>query len=298
MFSIKKIWKHTCFDFQKWKRNPRIIVTFSLAFLLCLMLSNRAIEFATMYGTHTQIFEVFIWTFGDPNSIMLSSLLLMLLLGDIPFVTNVTTYQIIRSSRTNWILGQMLYVFISSLIYIFSLLAITCILSAHNSYIGNKWSDTSALLGYSGVGQKIALPTSVKVLEMSKPFRCMIMIFILVFLYILFISEIMYLANLCRNKYWGVVSVLLVNMYGLFLSPEIFKKIFHLSDAVEYKANVAVGWLSPLNQATYYMHNFGLDYLPSISSSIAFFTANIVILYFLICARAKRYEFSFIQTIE
>ncbi|WP_333677277.1 hypothetical protein [Muricomes intestini] len=295
MFSLRRIWKYTRIDFKNWERSPRIVITFILAAILCLMLSNRAIDFADKYGTYTQLFEVFIWTFGDSSSIMLSSLLLMLLLGDIPFVTPATPYQLVRSSRIEWVLGQLLYVFISSTIYISYLLVITCVLSAHISYIGNKWSKTSALLGYSGVGRKIALPTSVKALEMSSPYACVLMIFVLMLLYAFFISAIMFLFNLYRNKYWGVVSVIVVNMYGLFLSPGIFKKIFHLSGALEYRANVAAGWLSPLNQATYYMHNFGTDYLPSITISIVLFVVIIGLLYFLICKRVRKYEFSFIQ---
>ena len=38
--------------------------------------------------------------------------------------------------------------------------------------------------------------------------------------------------------------------------------MLQLPDELMYKANVAVGWLSPLNQATYQMHNFGYDLLP------------------------------------
>ena len=40
-----------------------------------------------------------------------------------------------------------------------------------------------------------------------------------------------------------------------------------LPDEFYYKARVIVGWISPLNQATYSMHNFGYDNLPSLKET-------------------------------
>lgn len=148
---------------------------------------------------------------------------------------------------------------LATMIYILFLLFVTCICSVYISLLGNKWSKTGALLGQSGIGDKIALPTSIKTLEMSSPYRCVVVISILLILYVLFVAMIM-LFNLRQGKYAGVLSVLGINLYGVFLNPQIFFeffKIVKMPDTLEYKANVLVGWLSPLNHATYYMHNFG-----------------------------------------
>lgn len=77
------------------------------------------------------------------------------------------------------------------------------------------------------------------------------------------------------------------------LNPEIFTKLFHLSEGQEYKANVLTGWLSPLNHATYYMHNFGYDYLPKIWMSCVIFLILIVVCIVIIVKKMKKYEFQF-----
>lgn len=52
-------------------------MTFILAAILCLMLSDQIISHAIKYETILQVFEPFIWTYGDASSVMLSSLLLI-----------------------------------------------------------------------------------------------------------------------------------------------------------------------------------------------------------------------------
>lgn len=71
-------------NFYGWKKSPRIWMTFILAAILCLMLSDQIISHAIKYETILQVFEPFIWTYGDASSVMLSSLLLILLFADMP----------------------------------------------------------------------------------------------------------------------------------------------------------------------------------------------------------------------
>lgn len=74
-------------NFYGWKKSPRIWMTFILAAILCLMLSDQIISHAIKYETILQVFEPFIWTYGDASSVMLSSLLLILLFADMPFIS-------------------------------------------------------------------------------------------------------------------------------------------------------------------------------------------------------------------
>lgn len=60
-------------NFYGWKKSPRIWMTFILAAILCLMLSDQIISHAIKYETILQVFEPFIWTYGDASSVMLSS---------------------------------------------------------------------------------------------------------------------------------------------------------------------------------------------------------------------------------
>ena len=70
---IHQIFLLTKRNFSDWDKNPRIWMTFALGFVLCLMLTNQILEQAQTFQTPVQMFEPLIWTFGDAQSVMLSS---------------------------------------------------------------------------------------------------------------------------------------------------------------------------------------------------------------------------------
>lgn len=282
-------------SFRRWRRNPRIILTFTLAFLLCLMLTDKAVSFAKHYHTVMQAVEAFVWIFGDADSIMISSLLVTLLFLDMPLLDEAAPYYLLRMNRSAWLLGQMLYIMAATLIYIVFLFVVSCLICAPISFPGNMWSETGALLGYSGIGEKIALPASVRTMEMSLPYQCAMVICVLILLYCLFLAVQMMMLRIYGNKTGSVVSVFIINLYGLLLNPELFQKLFKLPETQLYKANVLAGWLSPLNHATYYMHNFGYDYLPRLWMSCTLFLILIGLCIMVTLKKVKKFEFQFQQ---
>ena len=296
MKKIKQAFSVVAYNFRQWRGNPRIIVTFALAFILCFLLSDKAVNFAVEHNTTMQLVEAFIWTFGDSNSILLSSMLLVLLFADMPFLSSGTPFYLVRTSRKVWVTGQMLYTIAATLLYLLFILASTALICARQSFSANMWSPTAAILGYSGAGQAVALPALVKTLEMSWPYQCMATIFLLMLGYALTMVFIMLMFNLRYGPAAGVVSVFLFSVYGFLLRPSTIDAIFQLPDELYYKANVAVGWLSPLNHATYHMHNFGYDLLPRLWQSFAIFGMLIVLGYIGAARAIKTYNFSFTGT--
>ena len=103
---MKQIFIVAGYNFSTWKKNPRIFLSFSIAFIFCFLLSDKVVNLAEKFDTSMQLFEPFIWTFGDSNSILLSSMILIFLFADMPFVTNATPFFLMRTTRKKWLLGQ------------------------------------------------------------------------------------------------------------------------------------------------------------------------------------------------
>ena len=296
MVKLRQALSVAAYDFRQWRGNPRIFVTFALAFILCFLLSDKAVRFAREYKTTMQAVEAFVWTFGDSNSILLASLLLALLFADMPFLSAGTPYYLLRIDRGTWLTGQALYIAGATLTYLVFILASTSVICMRNSFIGDQWSETAAILGYSGAGQAVALPALVKTLEMSTPYPCMATIFGLMLLYAMLMAFLMLLFNIRHGPLAGVASVFTFSLFGFLLNPQLIKAALDLPDELMYKANVAVGWLSPLNQATYHMHNFGYDLLPRLWQTYAIFGGLIVGLFLLTLWSTRRYNFNFAGT--
>ena len=296
LYEVRQVGAVVRYNFRMWRGNVRIVLTFALAFILCFLLSDKAASFAYDMGTAMQAFEPFVWTFGDANSVLLISLLLVLLFADIPFLGAGVPYYLVRMKRSTWAWGQLVYLVLATLIYMVFILIATTLICMQNSFIGNMWSETAAILGYSGAGKAVALPALVKTLEMSRPYQCAATIFLLMLLYTLVLALLMLFMKLLRGKSAGVVAAFGFSLYGLLLNPQLIKKMFNLPDELMYKANVAVGWLSPLNQATYHMHNFGYDLLPRLWQTYLIFLAVIAGLMFGILRAIRKYNFMFLGT--
>ena len=296
MKTIRQIMSVVAYNFRQWHKNPRIIVTSALAFILSFLLSDKAVNFAEAHNTTMQLAEPFIWTFGDSDSILLISLLLILLFTDMPFLSSGTPFFLMRINRSKWITGQLIYTVLATMLFLLFVLGSTIAVSVRQSYIGNIWSETAAILGYSGQGEAIALPALVKTLEMSFPYRCMATIFGLMLCYAVVMVFIMLVFNLTRGHAAGIVSGFAFSVYGLLLKPDTIQTIFQLPDELFYKANVAVGWLSPLNQATYHMHNFGYDLLPRMWQSFAIFGGLMLLGFLLALWAIRKYNFVFTGT--
>ena len=281
------------YNFRLWKGNVRVITTFILAFILCFFLTDKLIMFAEENHTTLQITEAFIWTFGDSNSILLTSILLLLLFADLPFLTTAVPFFLFRGSRVQWVIGQILYIGMATFLYLAFIFFSTCMLSMRLSYVKNSWSKTAATLAYSGGGKEMKLPVEKKILEMSRPCETVITIFFLLLLYALVMMFIMLFLHIWKGRLVALVGTFLFCIYGVLLNPENIQKILDLPEAFYYKARVGLGWISPLNHATYSMHNFGYDKLPVIGESFAIFLGGLLILTALTIKKMKYYNFEF-----
>ena len=290
---IRQIFSTAGYNFRQWHKNPRIIITFLLAFILCFLLSDKAVAFAKAHDTTLQIMEPFIWTFGDSNSILLSSLLLLLLFADLPYLSAGTPFYLMRMKRRTWVLGQLLYTAASVSIYMIFIFLSTALVCMTQAFPANMWSRTAAILGYSGEGEAIALPALVKMLEMSHPYECAASIFLLMLLYALVMAFLLLFFRIWKGHTAGIVSVFAFTVFGFLLNPENLKNLFRLPAELAYKARVWVGWLSPLNQATYHMHNFGYDLLPRLWQTYLLFGGLLLMLLICNLLAVRHYNFHF-----
>lgn len=293
MIKIRQIFSVAGYNFRMWYKNPRIILVFALAFILCFLLSDKAVRFAVEYETTMQIFESFVWTFGDSNSVMLSSLLLIMLFSDMPFLGAAVPFYLYRVERWIWLAGQFLYIGLGTVVYMLFILFSTIVCSARMSFSGDLWSETAAILGYSGAGRAVAIPALVKTLEMSTPYQCTIVIFFLMLFYMLLLMSIMMSVTIKKGSLGGVISVCVFSIYGFLINPSLFKNLLNLNDQQAYVANLWAAWLSPLQHATYNMHNFGYDKLPQLWMTFTIFTILIIAFFRISLQNIHNYNYCF-----
>lgn len=290
---MAQIWAAVRFNFMGFFKSPRTIIAFWLSAVVCWLLSGRVYKAVTRFGKPMQAAEPFIWTFGDAQAVLLVSLLLIFLFADLPKISAFTPFCLVRMTRSRWLIAQFFYIVLVTLLYVMFVLAVTILLCAKNAFPGNLWSETAAILGYSGVGKELNVPSTVKVMESVSPYGCMLQVGILLFGYSLTLGFLVFLGNLMPGGKYGMFLALGYSLYGFLLEPEVLGTLMGLEKYELYRVRSLVGWISPLNNAVYGMHDFGYDNLPSVGQSLAGF-AVLTALAAVLCGRlAKRYNFEF-----
>lgn len=278
-------------NFLGFLQNPRIILTFLFSFILCFFLSGRAMTVAKYYDSPVQAFEPFIWTFGDATSVLLCAMLLILLFMDLPKLSPFTPYLLLRMKKSRWLMAQLIYIVLVTCFYMLSVLLFTGILCMEKTYPGNIWSKTAALLAYSEMGRELSVPSTVKVMESTSPVECSLQIVLLLTCYALSLGFLMLLFQMRFGKKAGIAAGLSYSLFGFLLDPKALAALLHKEDYQMYQIRRIVGWLSPLNHATYGMHDFGYDALPSIGESCLLFLLLLGILACLSFRTLKNYNF-------
>lgn len=292
MESIKQVAAAIRWNFLGFSKNPRVVVTFLFSFILCFFLSGKAMMVADYYDSPMQALEPFIWTFGDATSILLCSLLLILLFLDLPKLSPFTPYMLLRMKKWRWLLAQFFYIFLATVLYMFYVVLVTSLLCMQKTYTGNIWSKTAALLAYSTMGKDLSIPSTVKVMESTSPLSCSFQIMALLVCYALTLTFLMLWFQMKLGKKAAIGAGLCYSLYGFLLNPDVLAKILHKEEYEMFLVRRISGWISPLNHATYGMHDFGYDVLPSIGQSIMVFLGILLLLAGLAFHTLKKYNFS------
>ena len=262
MVKIRQSFICAAWNLKSLLKNPRTYLCMTMGFLLCFLLTDRTIELSRKFVTDVQIFEPFVWCFADSDSILFATLVLMLLLTELPKNDAPAAYMMFRANRTSWLMGQILTAVAVSICYTLFLLLSGVILCAGTCYIGNYWSETATLLSFAPDNFEVALKVIRKTVKLTTPYDCTLHVCLLMTSYTLFLSALQLLLTVCKSKRTGVAAVLSINVVAYLLTPDRFITWLNLGEHMEYMANLLSAWLSPLQHATYIMHNFGYDYLP------------------------------------
>ncbi len=292
MEAVKQVAAAVRWNFLGFFKNPRVIITFLFSFILCFFLSDRAMMVADYYESPMQALEPFIWTFGDATAILLCSLLLILLFLDLPKLSPFTPYMLLRMRKSRWLFAQLFYIFLVTALYMLYVILVTSLLCMQKTYPGNIWSKTAALLAYSQMGKKLSIPSTVKVMESTTPCSCSMQIMALLVCYALTLSFLMLYFQMKLGKKAAIFAGLSYSLFGFLLNPEILAKILRKEEYEMFLVRRITGWISPLNHATYGMHDFGYDVLPSIGQSCMIFLVILACLSGLSFHTLKKYNFS------
>lgn len=294
MLSIKNVLSCVGWNFFSQRKNPRLYLCMLLGFLLCWMLTDKTMSISRTYQTGVQVFEPFIWCFADSSGVLYVSLTLILLMAEFPRLDTSASYLMFRAHRMPWLTGQIITALLVTFGFCLFMLMTSIIVCIGNVSTENRWSDTATMLSFAPSSFDLALIVTRKTVKLTLPYQCVVQIFLLMFQYMMLLSMIQITMTLIKSRKMGICIVTVLSLMGFVMTPDRFMIWLSLPSGFKYYANLLSVWCSPLQHATYLMHNFGYDSLPSIPVSHSIMGGISIMLSILAYKQIDTFDFQFI----
>jgi len=138
---IKSI-KSALMQITSWKTDLRVIMAFLFGFILLGIDGYPYLKFASFVRSDVQALELFVLCGSTGYAFLALFLGNLLLMSNAPFVSETTTYEMLRMGKKRWIDSKIIYIVMGSVIYSLVLILASVVFSCLKGTVSfrNEWS--------------------------------------------------------------------------------------------------------------------------------------------------------------
>ena len=257
-------------EYIKWlKSDKQLMTAFSMIFLY--MYSLEIInKYSAEMGEPINLFEPLAIFMSNLYIIPILVLTFAVLMIDFPDISANSTFMLIRSGRTNWYSGQVVFVYAAAVSFIGIFFIYTAIFTQKNAFAANLWSNAERLINtleYQEIRSKNPLSyLDLSIVNNYTVAQATVYGVILMTLHLALSSQVQMVLSLKFNKMVGLLANAALLALGM----------------IAWWADSPAKWLFPLAHSTVVYHYdelFNRVNFP-ISGSFAYLAAANVLLYF------------------
>lgn len=213
---IKCIFSVARTEYLKWITNPRIIIVGVFLIFAHTLVVETLLERAEKVGYVMNVFEPFIAVGNSKILIMFIPCVFMILISDYPKMTGNTLFYIQRTGKTNWFIGQIIFI-IMAIVSFMTILLISTICTSQGM-LSLHWSDavTKYISKFPREANNYAsmlLPSNLY--NQIPLYKALLETMALVSIYLLIISMIIYLFKLLHFHMIGLLAAVFVVAAGV-----------------------------------------------------------------------------------
>lgn len=222
MNNIRCILLCSWINIKKWRTNPRIYVLF----IIVVIFHYYAFSCVPQICRYLNM-EITPWVFpffmGHPTMFLAYGGLAIFLYCDAPFTDGHTPFLLIRTGAQNWILGQLLYIFISSFFYTLFHVAVSMAMLVPYLTFSGGWGSVLQILSDNGdifirAGATQSFLIYSELLEAMSPMQAMGWSILLFWLGCMFLGVVIFCFNLCIARMSGIVVSSILTVFAYFSS--------------------------------------------------------------------------------
>lgn len=140
--SFRGIWGTARTEYVKWICSSRMLIFLCALIFISQFAVSPLVEMSEQTGVKLGLFEPFIATANSDVLMMIMPVVFITLIGDFPKNDGNLLFSVQRTGRKNWLLGQMLFLILSALTFLFGVILSTIISAAGHIKWLSQWSET------------------------------------------------------------------------------------------------------------------------------------------------------------
>ncbi len=203
-------------EYLRWITNPRIIIVGVLLVFMRTLAVIPLLERAEKYGEKLNVLEPFIAIGNSGMLVMLLPCVFLILISDYPKMTGSTLFYINRTGKTNWFLGQMLFLIMAIVTFLIFVILGSMLMS--EGTIGLNWSNT--VTKYEGrfpneMGNFNSQLLPSNLYNQMSLISASSQTIVFIILYLFFLSLIIYFFKLVHIQSFGLFAAIFVVAAGV-----------------------------------------------------------------------------------
>lgn len=204
------IWLSARVNIMKWSVTPRIYTIAAIIVAFSIWIFAWISDYASAVGVNVTPW-VFPYLLTMPIIFIVYGVLTTLLFSDAPFTDSHTPFLMVRMSRRNWVLGQLLYILITSFLYTAFFVLMSMVVLIPNLKFSTDWGAVLKTLAYdpnSPDKYNIESYSFIKdpVISMFTAMEAMLISFGLFWLVSLFIGVLIFCFNVVFGRLSGLIA--------------------------------------------------------------------------------------------
>jgi hypothetical protein len=214
---MKKIWSVAFEEYVCWLLRPRMMIIGVLLVFIQSLAIEPLVERSEKMGVLMNGFEPFVAVGNSGQLVMLIPFVFLILLSDYPKITSNSMLQISRTGKTTWLFGEILFICLAIFTVLFIVL-FWCFIGAGVDFGSMEWSDAVTKYDatfpdeYGNFASRLLPSNLYNQISLTDAF---LQTFGYLFLYLLFLSLLMYLFRLSRMSAMGLLCSVFVITCGV-----------------------------------------------------------------------------------
>ncbi len=239
--ALKKAIRTAAYEWNKWMRNPRVLIVGFLVLVVMKIAVEPLKEKADMMNSAMNIFEPLLAVGNSSISVLLIPAVYVLLMSDFPAVEPNAMFYFSRTGKKPWFFGQLMFASLSVITFMTVFSGLVVLGSIKGADISLKWSDGTRLYAArfpQAIGNFAHRLLPSNLYNQMSAGKALAYTLSLLSLYLLLLSMVLLVFGIYGQRKMGIITVYTLMLAGIVCC--------NLSGSVK--------WLFPMSHSIIWLH--------------------------------------------